>query len=143
MTANVFIDTNILIYAHNQQDAEKYRVANARLLEFWAGNGAILSVQVLQEFYVNAIRVFPRPLTAMQARQIVADYAPWAVPVTPERVLEAVDLSSRHHFSFWDSLILAWAIAAGAEVLLTEDLTHGRVIEGVRIENPFLTAAAG
>ncbi len=102
-----------------------------------AGNG-VLSVQVLQEFFNNATRKLLDPIGIARAKEIVKLYREWVVvPTTPEHVLSAADLMVAHRISFWDSLILAAAEAANAAVLLSEDLSHGQVIAGVRVENPF------
>jgi len=95
---------------------------------------------VLQEFYVNVTRKIAKPLSLALAREIMNDYLSWqVVNNTPETILLASEIQERHLLSFWDSLIIAAAKQGGATTLLTEDLNHGQVIEGIRIENPFLT----
>ena len=99
----------------------------------------VISVQVLQEFYVNITRKIPQPLPLADARGLVGVYRAWRVEVTTaETVLRASEIQERNQLSFWDAMILATAVQGGAETLLSEDMNHGQMIEGVRVENPFL-----
>jgi predicted nucleic acid-binding protein len=100
---------------------------------------AVLSTQVLQEFYVNATRKLRRPLSAERAEERVRDLSRLAlVRVDASLILAAIARSRSMGFSFWDALILEAALLAGADRLLTEDLQHGQEIEDLRVENPFL-----
>jgi predicted nucleic acid-binding protein len=100
---------------------------------------AVLSTQVLQEFYVNATRKLGRPLSPERAEARVRDLSRLPlVQVNAPLILAAIARSRSLGFSFWDALILEAALSAGAARLLTEDLQHGREVEGLRIENPFL-----
>ncbi len=138
MTAKAFVDSNILIYAHNADAGEKHRVAAAVLRELWESRNGCLSTQVLQEFYVNVTRKIKRPLARAAAREIVRDYAPWVgEPITAATVARASEIEELVRLSFWDSLIAASAEAHGAEELISEDLQHGQTIAGVRVRNPF------
>ncbi len=134
-----FFDTNVLIYAYDDDEPEK----KARALELFeeeveAGR-AVLSTQVLQEFYVNATRKLRRPLSPERAEARVRDFCRLPlVQVNAPMILAAVSRSRTLGFSFWDALIVEAALAGGSERLLTEDLQHGRVIEGLEVENPFL-----
>lgn len=141
MPGRVFVDTSILIYAYDIDAGPRREVASRRLVELWeAGNGT-LSVQVLQEFYVNVTRKIPSPISAADARGVVRTYVPWVTsPTGPATILAASEIAERHGLSFWDALIVASAHEAGASTILTEDLQPGRRIEGVSIENPFLEA---
>jgi predicted nucleic acid-binding protein len=135
----VFIDTNILVYAHDLNDQRKAITAIAHLTELWsAGTGAI-STQVLQEFYSVATGKLRPPMTPAEARQAVADYAEWAVvETTPQLIVSATILHERDDVSFWDALIVEAALLSGADTLLTEDLQHGRTFGGLTVRNPFL-----
>lgn len=133
-----FVDTNVLVYAHDASERRRQPVARAQLEALWTGGSGVLSTQVLQEFYVVATRKFAPPMARRQAREIVALYATWpVVHIDPTLILTASQLEERHRLSFWDVLIVEAARVAGAARLLTEDLQHGRLIGGVRIENPF------
>ncbi len=135
-----FVDTNILLYAHDQDAGSKQSVAAALLTTLWETRNGILSTQVLQEFLVNAIRKLKQPLALPQARDIVRTYGIWVVRDSGvAEVLRATELMQLSGFNFWDSLILASAEAAGAEVLFSEDMQHGQKIAGIEILNPFIS----
>jgi predicted nucleic acid-binding protein len=133
-----FVDTNVLVYAHNRSETHKQPIAQALLDKLWRDRTGVLSTQVLQEFYVVATRKFDPPLRRAAAREIVALYSAWpTVQVDVALILAASKRQDRHSFSFWDSLIVEAARRAGATRLLTEDLQAGRRLDGVRIDNPF------
>lgn len=137
--ARTFVDTNVLLYAHDPSSAPKHEVARGHLTRLWQTGQGVLSVQVLQEFYVNATRKVAIPLSAVDARLVVSTYAVWPVHRPgAEHVLSASELQERYQVSFWDGLILVSAASLGATRLLTEDLQHGQMIAGIRIENPFI-----
>ena len=138
MSARVFVDTNVLIYAHDVRAGRKQEKAARILGGLWESRTGVLSTQVLQEFYVNVTRKIPSPLNRSTARDIIRQYSVWPV-VQPDAdmILRASELEERHNLSFWDAMIVAAARKAGAEKILTEDLSHGEIIDGVAIENPF------
>lgn len=143
MNGKVFVDTNVLIYAHDLDAGPKRTVASAILKELWSTRLGILSTQVLQEFYVNVTRKIPSPLSPAVAREIVRSYCAWPVEVLePEMILRASDIEERHQLSFWDALIVTAALAGHAAKILSEDLHPGQTIEGVLIENPFAVSPA-
>jgi predicted nucleic acid-binding protein len=133
-----FIDTNVLVYAHDLSEAIKQPLARSALDRLWAQRSGALSTQVLQEFYVVATRKFEPPMSRRAARDVVALYGAWqVVGIDLALILTASRLEERHGLAFWDALVLEAARRAGATRLLTEDLQAGRTIGGVRIENPF------
>jgi len=139
MTARVFVDSNILIYAHDLDAGSKQERAAARLRQLWEDQTGALSTQVLQEFYVTVTQKIKRPLSRGAAREVVRNYAPWVgSPITPATVVRASEISETWLLSFWDGMILAAAEQEGAAELLSEDLAHGSLIAGVRIANPFV-----
>ena len=139
MTDRVFVDTNVLIYAHDLDAGLKHNRAVSIVSDLWEKENGILSVQVLQEFYVNVTRKISRPLTPASARGLIQNYLAWHVETNePSTVLLASEIGERNLLSFWDALIVASASKAGADRILSEDLNHGQVIEGILIENPFL-----
>jgi predicted nucleic acid-binding protein len=133
-----FVDTNVLVYAHDRSETRKQPVAQALLAGLWRTRNGVLSTQVLQEFYVVATRKFDPPMRRGAAREIVALYGEWPiVQADVALVLAASKLEERHGFSFWDALVVEAARRCGATRLLTEDLQAGRRIGGVSIEDPF------
>lgn len=110
MSARTFIDSNVLIYAHDIEAGAKHRVASSLLRELWPESRGALSTQVLQEFYVNATRKIPVPLSRDEARRVVVSYQPWCFEATSAAdVLKATEIEQRYRVSFWDGLIIALA----------------------------------
>jgi predicted nucleic acid-binding protein len=137
MSGIAFVDSNVLIYAHDRDAGPKRELAMALLGRLWTERTGILSVQVLQEFFVTVTRKLQTPLARAQAREVVRAYAPWVMsPTTPETILRATELSEAARIDFWDALIVAAAEQSGAETLYSEDLNHGQVIAGVRVLDP-------
>jgi predicted nucleic acid-binding protein len=137
MNGKTFIDTNVLIYAHDVDAKEKHNVAKETLYELWANRAGILSTQVLQEFYVNVTRKLAAPLLKRHARAVVEKYALWCVDTTPAEIATAFRIEDEARIGFWDALICAAALKAGAERILSEDLNAGQKIAGIRVVNPF------
>jgi predicted nucleic acid-binding protein len=134
-----FVDTNILMYAHDATAGRKHEVAKAMLLELWETHGGCLSIQVLQEFYVNVTQKIPVPLNRSKARQILTKLSQWIVhsPGVND-VLSAIDLQSEYAISFWDAMIVQSALRTGCTQIWSEDLSHGGVYGTVRVVNPFV-----
>ena len=139
MSGRVFLDSNVLIYAHDLDAGPKRDIA-ARVLEgVWEDGTGVISTQVLQEFYVNVTRKIPNPLPPARARGIVENYLFWHIETNDSAtILQASEIEERHRLSFWDALIVAAACRGRAEKILSEDLNHGQRVEGVLIENPFV-----
>jgi len=134
-----FFDTNVLLYLFDRDEPEKKTRAQEVFESEVETERAAVSTQVLQEFYVNATRKLRRPLPPEIAEARVRDFSTlWLVRVDAPLILAAIARSRTLRFSFWDALIVEAAHAAGANRLLTEDLQHGQLIEGLLIENPFL-----
>jgi predicted nucleic acid-binding protein len=137
MSDRTFVDTNILICAHDIDAKSKHEVAKSILADLWSKRRGVLSVQVLQEFYVNVTRKIAVPLSKNAARTVTASYALWCTETTPAEILSAFRIEDEFRIGFWDALILASAARCGARRILSEDLNAGQTIAGVRIENPF------
>ena len=138
MSAKQFVDTNILMYAHDAAGGMKHHRAKSLLEELWRSESGVISTQVLQELCVNLGRRTARKPDWKITRDIVKDYLSWEVVVnTGESVLEALDIQQRHGISFWDALVLQAAESSGAEVLYSEDLSNGQSYGSVRVVNPF------
>jgi predicted nucleic acid-binding protein len=133
-----FVDTNVLLYAHDASESVKQPIARALLEELWADRSGVLSTQVLQEFYVVATRKFKPPMPRSAARELVVLYSTWpVVQVDVELIVDATVLEERASLSFWDALVIEAARRAGATRLVSEDLQDGRRIAGILIEDPF------
>lgn len=133
-----FVDTNVLVYAHDLSETHRRPIAQGRLDDLWRSRSGTLSTQVLSEFYVVATRKFDPPMTRRAAREIIAAYSAWpVVAVDAALILAASTLEERHTLSFWDALIVEAAARAGATRLLSDDLQAGRRIRNLTIENPF------
>jgi predicted nucleic acid-binding protein len=140
MSDVAFVDTNILVYAHDQDAGQKRQRALDTLKALWAAGTGRLSVQVLQEFYVSVTRKLTTPVARSTAREVLAAYAPWIrTPTTATTVTRAADIADMAEISFWDALIVASAEEAGATLLYSEDMNPGQVIAGVKVVNPLLT----
>jgi predicted nucleic acid-binding protein len=140
MSDRYFVDTNILMYAHDATGGAKHDRAKAVLEELWRDRSGVVSTQVLQELCVNLRRKAGRPVDLATARRIVADYLAWHVVTnTGESILQAMDIEKQYRISFWDALVVQAAEASGAAVLYSEDLSDGQVYCGVRVVNPLKT----
>ena len=139
MTAKQFVDTNILVYAHDTRDKNKHATARDLIGALWESNSGVISTQVVQELYVNIIKKTTRPLKPKQAQRFISDYLRWEVVVnTGDSIVQAFDIEDRYRISFWDALIVQAANSAGAEILYSEDLNHEQNYDGVQVLNPFL-----
>lgn len=137
MSDRYFVDTNILMYAHDTSAGEKHERAKAVVEELWRDRTGVVSTQVLQELAVNLRRKARRPLDVKATREIVSDYLTWQVIVNGgESILEAMDLESRYQISFWDAMVIQAAQLSGADVLYSEDLSDGQKYGSVQVINP-------
>ncbi|MCJ7780817.1 MAG: PIN domain-containing protein [Acidimicrobiia bacterium] len=137
MSGRTFIDTNVFVYAFDTNEPVKQQIALRTLAE--TGDRAVLSTQVLSEFYVVATRKLPDPLAPRIAAEIIGELSRLSV-VDTDTVLvrSAIEISDRSQISFWDGLIVAAASASQCDRILTEDLAAGATLAGVHIVNPFL-----
>jgi len=140
MNGRTFVDTNVLIYAHDVDSQSKHAVAKDILRELWSERTGVLSMEVLQEFYVNVTRKIRSPLPKDSARLVVSSYSIWCMETTPAELSVAFRIEDKSRIGFWDALIIAAAAKSGATLLLSEDLNPGQKIAGLRIENPFAAA---
>ncbi len=138
MNAKTFVDTNVLVYAHDLDASNKHLLAKEMLQELWKNQTGVLSTQVLQEFYVSVTRKISKPLAKAAARTIVETYALWCIDITPTEISAAFRIEDQARIGFWDALICAAAAKSGAARILSEDLNPGQKILGIQIVNPFL-----
>jgi len=137
MNDKAFVDTNVLVYAHDVDAGPKQAIAASLLRDLWNAGLGVLSMQVLQEFYVNVTKKIAAPLSKDMARHVVNTYAAWCIETTPTEIAAAFRIEDESRLGFWDSLIVAAAAKAGAVRILSEDLNPQQMIAGVRVENPF------
>ncbi len=134
--AKVFFDTNILVYQLDKRDAKKQQICRDLVREYASEGGAVISTQVLQEFYVAAtgkLRIDP-----VLAKSIVRTFENMeVVTVGPDLIHEAIDTSVQHRLSFWDALVIVCAQSANCERLYSADLNAGQKVRNVRITTPF------
>jgi predicted nucleic acid-binding protein len=133
-----FVDTNVLIYAHDISAGDKRSRARDLIAGLWDSGLGALSIQVLQEFYVNVTEKVAKPLPPDVASQIVSDLSVWQVHRPGvEQVLDAIRLQQRYRISFWDAMIVVSAIELGCTTLWSEDLNPGQVCGLVKVATPF------
>jgi predicted nucleic acid-binding protein len=137
VTGRVFLDTNILLYSISRAPEEAGK--RERAIDLLGTPGCCLSVQVLQEFYLQATRATrPDPLPHPLAAGLVLAWLRFEVQDNTIAIMRtALEIRAAHGFSYWDSAIIAAARALGCGALYTEDLSHGRIVDGVAIVNPF------
>lgn len=133
--AEVFLDTNVLVYAFDTSDREKQARALAVLAQH---PDATISTQVLLEWFAAATRKLTPPMPPATAQKSLESLAKLSVATADvELVVRAAQTSVEHQLSIWDALVIEAAAIAGCRVLLSEDLNDGQVIRGVRVQNPF------
>ncbi|MBV8205317.1 MAG: PIN domain-containing protein [Acidobacteria bacterium] len=142
MSGKCFVDTNILVYAHDRTAGRKHERARETVETLWANRNGVLSTQVLQELCINVRRKILEPLSIREAQDLVQDYMAWEVVVnTPASVLKALEIEERYRLSFWDALIVHAAEASGAAILYSEDLAPGQRYGAVEVISPLLEPA--
>ena len=137
MADKFFVDTNILIYAHDPRAGRKHERARQLIERLWRTGEGVLSTQILQELCVNLRRKAARPLPIDEIRRLIQDYLSWEIVVnTPEAVIEALEIETRYKISFWDALVLQAAESSGAAVLYSEDLATGQTYGTIQVVDP-------
>jgi predicted nucleic acid-binding protein len=139
MSDKCFVDTNILVYAHDRSTGIKHQRAQELLEQLWASGLGVLSTQVLQELCINLRRKVNRPLPVQELRLLIRDYSTWEIVInTSESVLQALEIETRYKTSFWDALIIHAAESSGASTLYSEDLAAGQRYGALQVVNPLL-----
>jgi predicted nucleic acid-binding protein len=140
MSAEVFVDTNVLVYAYDRRDPAKQATAQSILREGVRRRNVVLSAQVLGEFFAVVTRKIAQPMTAEQALRVIRLLASVSVvPIDAPLVFKAVVHSRDHRISYWGGLIVAAAERAGCVRVLSEDLNSGHRYGSVTVENPFVS----
>jgi predicted nucleic acid-binding protein len=144
MSDRYFVDTNILMYAHDTSAGVKHERARMLLEQLWRERSGVLSTQILQELCVNLLRKSRHPVDTNTAAEIVKDYLSWHVVLNDgESILAALEIQDRYGISFWDALVIRAAQIAGVEILYSEDLSDGQSYGSVRVVNPLIEHVAG
>jgi len=142
MNDKAFVDTNILVYAHDRVSGNKNNRAKALIENLWSTGCGVISTQVLQEACINLRRKSANQLTVKETQSLIEDYMKWEIVVnTPTSVIEALANETRYQISFWDALILHAAESAGAAILYSEDFSNGQIYGSVRVVNPLTDSA--
>jgi predicted nucleic acid-binding protein len=137
MSDKYFVDTNILVYAHDRAAGIKNERARSLIERLWISGGGVLSTQVLQELCVNLRRKAAHPLSIEQTRRLLQDYLSWDIVInTAESVIEALVIEHRYNVSFCDALIIQAAETSGAAIVYSEDLADGQTYGPLRVVNP-------
>ena len=137
MTGEVFVDTNVLVYARDADERRKGRIAREWLERLWRTGRGRLSYQVLAEYYVTVTAKLRPGLPVSRARADIRDLLAWRPVAVDRHVLEeAFAVQDRRGLSWWDSLIVAAARLAGCAALLTEELQDGQDLDGLRAVDP-------
>jgi predicted nucleic acid-binding protein len=138
MKDRIFLDTNIIVYAHDRSSGDKHAVAREIMDYLWEKRRGVISVQVLQEFFVCVTKKILKPLTVKNARIILEYLSTWDVVAIDKYItLKAIDIQERSRFSFWYSLVVQAAIQGQARIILSEDLPGGQAVKELKILNPF------
>ena len=138
MADKYFVDTNILIYAHDRSTGIKHERARQLVERLWTSGQGVLSTQVLQELFVTLTRKVSQRCASEEALAVLDDLTAWPLLVVDYVAIRAaVELAGQAQLSFWDALVVVAAARTGATVLYTEDLNNGQEILGVRVTNPF------
>jgi predicted nucleic acid-binding protein len=134
-----FLDTNILVYAHDKTSGRKHKISRGIVMDLWNTGSGILSVQVLQELYIILTKKIPVLVKPAIAKEIISSLSKWELVINDaDSILSAIEIQQKYRYSFWDSLIIDAAIRGGATILFSEDMKDGDIIKNVTIRNPFL-----
>jgi predicted nucleic acid-binding protein len=134
-----FVDSNVLIYAHDLSAGVKHDRAGELITGLWKTRAGAISIQVVQEFYVNITQKVPNPLSKEAATQIISNLGAWQVHQPGvDDIVDAIQLQTRYQLSFWDAMILTSAIALGCDVVWSEDLNSGQIYQKTVVKNPFI-----
>jgi predicted nucleic acid-binding protein len=139
MSDKCFVDTNILVYAHDRAAGVKHTRARQLVEDLWNSGKGVLSTQVLQELCVSLRRKARHPLSLEEVRLLIEDYLSWQVVInTPSAIIQALELEARYKISFWDALIVQAAENSGVAILYSEDLSAKQSYSSIRVVNPFV-----
>ena len=139
MSDKCFVDTSVLVYAHDRAAGVKHTRARQLVEELWNSGKGVLSTQVLQELCVSLRRKARHPLSLEEVRLLIEDYLSWQVVInTPPAIIQALELEARYKISFWDALIVQAAENSGVAILYSEDLSAKQSYGSIRVVNPLV-----
>jgi predicted nucleic acid-binding protein len=142
MADKYFVDTNILLYAHDPSAGVKRDRARQLIEHLWTTGQGVLSTQILQELCVNLRRKVKPPLPMDEIRRLVQDYLSWEIVVnSPESAIQALEIEARYKIPYWDALVVQAAESAGAAILYSEDLAPGQKYGAIRVVDPLRSNA--
>jgi len=137
MSDKAFVDTNILVYAHDVFSGIKHERARSLIENLWINDRGVLSTQVLKELCVSLQRKSVYKFTVEEIQSLISDFKSWQIVVnTPDSIIEALTIQAHYQVSFWDALIIQAAEISGAAILYTEDLSDGQTYGSVYVVNP-------
>ncbi len=144
MAEKYFVDTNILLYAHDPSSGAKRDRARQLIERLWVTGQGVLSTQILQELCLNLRHKVKPPLPIDEIRRLVQDYLSWEIVVNdPESAIRALEIEVRYKISYWDALVIQAAESAGAAILYSEDLSANQAYGAVRVVNPLRAGLPG
>jgi predicted nucleic acid-binding protein len=139
MSDRAFLDTNILVYAYDQNEPRKQGIARKLITDGIKNENLLFSVQVLGEFFNVVTRHIPQPMTPGEAKEIIAIISFLPVQeIDSAMVNRAIDTHKRYQISYWDALIVSAAERAGCTSIFSEDLSHGQLYHSIAVLNPFI-----
>jgi predicted nucleic acid-binding protein len=139
MSDKCFVDTSVLVYAHDRAAGVKHTRARQLVEDLWNSGKGVLSTQVLQELCVSLRRKARHPLSLEEVRLLIEDYLSWQVVInTPPAIIQALELEARYKISFWDALIVQAAENSGVAILYSEDLSAKQSYGSIRVVNPLV-----
>ena len=138
MNDRYFVDTNIIVYSKDLSEPEKQPIAIDWMSRLWHEKTGRISVQVLNEYYVTVTRKLDKGFTQKEAWKHIESFFAWQpLPLDDKLIRKARHIELRHQVSWWDALIVAAAMQTQCNIILTEDLQHGRKINQITIQDPF------
>jgi predicted nucleic acid-binding protein len=138
MPDSIFLDTNILVYAHDTGDPGKRQRCQELIFECLRNGAGVISAQVLSEFFVTITQKVKKPMPPAAAKkELLLLSTMRIVDIDATLVVRAIGIKERWQLSYWDALILAAAERAECKEVCSEDLSHGQVYGSVAVRNPF------
>ena len=139
MSDKTFIDANIFLYCHDQGHSVKRNIARELIFREYETGSCSISTQVLIEFFQNFVVKFGNSyIDALKEMHFMSRCS--VIEQSLSLLNSGISIYSKHSLSVWDAMIIAAAKEADSQILYTEDMRHGQIIEGVKITNPFTTA---